>query len=176
MKRRLKKGLMAQIKADRQALLDNQPEELTRLDIANNIKAIVSFYYRAKKRAVFFELGLVRKGRLRADVVALAMNGHVVLVEVKSSVADFRADNKHKKYLPLSNQAYFAMPRKVYKKVKDDIDPSFGVFICEDDGLKIEKVVGAKSRQLDLGVSSSLAIRAAFRSSDHSNRKNKIQL
>ena len=34
----------------------------------------------------------------RADVVALAMDATIIIVEIKSSVADFRADTKWREY------------------------------------------------------------------------------
>ena len=79
--------------------------------IADVIKATIAKRYKAKHRAVFFEIGVVSGGKLRADVLALAMNGHVVIVEVKSSVADFRTDKKMEGYLPYCNQFYLAVTK-----------------------------------------------------------------
>lgn len=52
----------------------------------------------------------VGKGR-RVDVMALDKNGRFIVVEVKSSVADFRADNKWWEYLPYTDAFYFAVDR-----------------------------------------------------------------
>jgi hypothetical protein len=145
---------------------------LGRAEIADRIKRTVAKRFKRKRRAVYFEMGVNRGGRLRADVLALAMNGHLVIVEVKSSVADFRADKKMAGYLPFCNQFYLATTRKVYKKIKDDIIDQAGVFIISDDGLSITKVMRARNRKLDQDISYNLAIRAAFRNSDTNNRKN----
>lgn len=173
MKRVLKKKLNAELKAEQAALKAAVPIKLSRKEIADNIKKSVGIYYRKKRRAVFPELGVTKGGSLRADLLVLAMNGHVVIVEVKSSVADFRTDKKMVKYLPYCSQAYVAMTIKTYRKVEDDIDPRFGVFIMTRDGVTIKKVKPAKSRDLKPEVAQNLAIRAAFRSMDKSNRKNK---
>jgi hypothetical protein len=45
----------------------------------------------------------------RADVIALGRGGELVIVEVKSSVADFRADRKWREYWEFCDQLYFAV-------------------------------------------------------------------
>jgi len=101
------------------------------------------------------------------------MNGYTVIVEVKSSVADFRADKKMAGYEEFCNQFYLATTAKVYAKVKDDILPGMGAFIMSEDGRTIMKVKAAKRFELDPEVVLNLAIRCAFRDSDTSTRKNK---
>lgn len=130
-------------------------------------------YYHKKHRAVYFELGLNKSGRLRADVFALAMNGYMVIVEVKSSVADFRADKKMESYFDFANQMYLATPEKVYAKIKGDLLEGLGVFIMSDDGRSILKVKAAKRYEIDDETILNMAIRCAFRDSDTSTRKNK---
>ena len=46
----------------------------------------------------------------RVDVMALAPGGEFVIVEVKSTVEDFRGDTKWPAYLPFCEQFYFAVP------------------------------------------------------------------
>ena len=45
----------------------------------------------------------------RVDVMGLNSKGCYIVVEVKSSVADFRSDNKWRDYLPFADQMYFAV-------------------------------------------------------------------
>jgi hypothetical protein len=45
----------------------------------------------------------------RADVLALGRDGALVIVEIKSSVADFRADRKWPEYRPWCDRLYFAV-------------------------------------------------------------------
>ena len=45
----------------------------------------------------------------RVDVIGVNKNGVYIIVEVKSSVADFRADEKWPEYLPFADQMYFAV-------------------------------------------------------------------
>jgi hypothetical protein len=46
----------------------------------------------------------------RADILALGKGGDLMIVEVKSSVADFRADRKWTAYRDFSDRLYFAVP------------------------------------------------------------------
>jgi len=45
----------------------------------------------------------------RVDVIGLDRQGHFAVVEVKSSLADFRADGKWLEYLPYCDAFYFAV-------------------------------------------------------------------
>ena len=66
------------------------------------------------------------KGGRRADVMALDGKGRFVIVEVKSSVADFRADGKWPDYRAFCDRFYFA------------VDAEFPVeLIPEDCGLMV---------------------------------------
>jgi hypothetical protein len=49
----------------------------------------------------------------RADIVALATDAKIIIVEVKSSVADFRADTKWREYRAHCDRFYFAIPESV---------------------------------------------------------------
>ena len=62
---------------------------------------------RSLNYAVVPELTL-RSGR-RADLVAVGPTGEVLIVEVKSSVADYRADNKWQEYRSCCDRLLFAV-------------------------------------------------------------------
>ena len=49
------------------------------------------------------------RNRRRVDVIALDRDGLVTIVEIKSSAADYRADNKWREYLPYCDSFYFAV-------------------------------------------------------------------
>ena len=46
----------------------------------------------------------------RADIFALGRAGDLIIVEIKSSVADFRADRKWPDYREFADRFYFAVP------------------------------------------------------------------
>jgi hypothetical protein len=46
----------------------------------------------------------------RADILALGKTGDLVIIEIKRSLADFRADRKWSGYRDFSDRLYFAVP------------------------------------------------------------------
>src|ERR1700756_804627 len=46
----------------------------------------------------------------RADILALGKTGDLIIVEIKTSVADFRADRKWATYRDFADRFYFAVP------------------------------------------------------------------
>jgi hypothetical protein len=65
-------------------------------------------YLRAAGFSILTELPL--PGGRRADLVALAPDGAIRIVEVKSSLADFRCDHKWMDYRIHCDRFYFAVP------------------------------------------------------------------
>src|SRR5579863_4117203 len=83
-------------------IVDGRQSE-TALFIARGLRRML----RAHGYSTLTELPLL-DGR-RADVVALRGDGAIVIVEIKSSVADFRADHKWRDYLDHCDKLYFAI-------------------------------------------------------------------
>ena len=48
----------------------------------------------------------------RADILALGKRGDLMIIEIKSSVADFRADRKWAFYREFADRLYFAVPNE----------------------------------------------------------------
>jgi hypothetical protein len=74
--------------------------------------------------------------RRRVDVIGLGGGSEFLIVEVKSSVADFRGDGKWREYLPYCDRFYFAVP----ETFPADILP-------EDCGLMVADGYGAAIRR-----------------------------
>jgi hypothetical protein len=70
--------------------------------------------------------------RRRADILALGRTGDLLIIEIKSSVADFRADRKWALYRDFADRLYFAVPNEF---------PS--VLIPEECGLIVADSFGA---------------------------------
>lgn len=111
-------------------------------------------YWAHKGYSLFKELGLAKWGKMRADVLAINLYGHVVQLEVKSSTADYRTDTKWQTYLPFSNRMYFVMLPKVYKllstKLKEDgvFDLGIGVMVLDEKTGYLRVVRKAKYRKM----------------------------
>ncbi len=68
----------------------------------------------------------------RADILGLGKPGDLVIVEIKSSVADFRADRKWASYRDFADRLYFAVPNHFPQ-----------VLIPEECGLMVADPFGA---------------------------------
>lgn len=73
----------------------------------------------------------------RADILALGKTGELVIVEIKSSVADFRADRKWSAYRDFSDRLYFAVPNDFPRSLIPDecglmVADSFGAAVLRD--------------------------------------------
>ena len=148
---------------------------------SDKIKQAVAYYYVKKRHGVNFELSVngwaSRKKLLRPDVLTVTMRGWVIAVEVKSSVADYRADKKWQGYRDYCNQLYLATTDELYLKIKHTIPPDVGVLVLvTKPGHKKEGLIvvrkKSKSRELDNDTLKTLLLRLAWRNSDW-NRRNK---
>ncbi|VFU10561.1 MmcB family DNA repair protein [Methylocella tundrae] len=70
----------------------------------------------------------------RADIVALAADGGVHIVEIKSSIADFRADMKWREYRAHCDRLYFAIPESVPVEI---MPPDAGLIVADAYGAEI---------------------------------------
>lgn len=87
---------------------------------------------RSRKFATLTELPLA-SGR-RADIVALAPDATILIVEIKSSIADFRADSKWPDYRLHCDRLYFAIPDQIPPEI---MPPDTGLIIADGFGAEI---------------------------------------
>jgi hypothetical protein len=67
----------------------------------------------------------------RADVLALGRDGELVIIEIKSSVADFRSDRKWPEYRDFCDRLYFAVPEGFPLEL---IPPECGLIMADPFG------------------------------------------
>jgi hypothetical protein len=70
----------------------------------------------------------------RADVIALAPDGCLTIVEIKSSVADFRADRKWPDYRDFCDRFFFAVPETVPTEI---LPETTGLIVADSFGAAI---------------------------------------
>jgi hypothetical protein len=70
----------------------------------------------------------------RADIVALADDGRLHIIEIKSSIADFRADMKWRDYRAHCDRLYFAIPESVPVEI---MPPDTGLIVADAYGAEI---------------------------------------
>ncbi len=68
------------------------------------------------------------KSARRVDVIALDRKGLFTIVEIKTSVADFRSDRKWREYLPFCDHYYFAVPEDF---PVDILPPDHGLIVAD---------------------------------------------
>ena len=101
--------------------------------------------------SVVSELALA-SGR-RADLVALGADGTVWIVEIKSSIADFRADQKWMDYRLHCDRLFFATTTEV---PCDIFPPDTGLIVA--DGFGAELVCGAPEHRLHAATRKSMML------------------
>lgn len=138
---------------------------------ANHIRQVVAARYTGKLWAVHFEVGLVKGGRYRADVVALHMGGGLDIIEVKSSVGDFKSDKKMHNYLKYADKVYLAVSKTVYDKIKSQVLPGIGVIVVGPLGCYVAKK--ARYNKVHAKTRLNLMARIAYRSADETLHQRK---
>ena len=95
-----------------------------------------------------------KSGR-RADLVGIDQKGQITIVEIKSSIADFRADNKWHEYTEYCDQFYFATSLDVPAEI---FPQSEGFIVADKHGCEIIR----ESRQFKLAAARRKAITLQF--------------
>ncbi|MBE9552637.1 MAG: MmcB family DNA repair protein [Proteobacteria bacterium] len=70
----------------------------------------------------------------RVDVMALDRGGLLTIVEVKTSLADYRSDNKWREYLPYCDAYYFAVAENFDRAILPD---GVGIMVADRYGAAI---------------------------------------
>ena len=92
----------------------------------------------------------------RADVLALGKTGDLVIVEIKSSVADFRADRKWSAYRDFSDRLCFAVPNDFPRPLIPD---ECGLMVADPFGAALLR--DGSTTRLDAGRRRALTTRFA---------------
>jgi hypothetical protein len=148
-------GLAVKIAASDSPLVDGRQSEAA-LAIARG----TARYLHALGYCVVSELPLP-SGR-RADLVALGGDGEIIIVEIKSSVADFRADQKWMDYRRHCDRLFFA----THAGVPCEIFPAeAGLIIADAFGASIvseapeQRIAAATRRSVTLRFAHAAALR-----------------
>jgi hypothetical protein len=131
-------------------------------DIAPQIARGVGRHFRALGQVTLLEFPLP-DGR-RADVFALDERGGITIVEIKSSLIDFRTDQKWQDYLDWCDRFYFAVTVGFPLEV---LPPEPGLIIADAYGAEVLRpspglmMAGARRRSLLLRFAARAATRLA---------------
>ena len=101
----------------------------------------------------------------RVDMMAIDRNGEFVIVEVKSTVTDYRADRKWHEYLPFCERFYFAVPRGF---PVDMVPPDCGLIVADSFDAAVRRE--SLSQKLNANRKRQQLIRFALAASDRLSR------
>jgi hypothetical protein len=140
-------------------VLNDGRQSETAVAVARGVRRLL----RARGFSTLTELPLT-DGR-RADVVAINSDGAVLIVEIKSSVADFRADNKWRDYAAHCDRLYFAIP----EDMPADIMPlETGLIVADRFGAEI--VRETETRAVAPATRRAMLLRFALAAADRLHR------
>lgn len=115
---------------------------------------------RALGHAAVTELPLAN-GR-RADIVTVDRAGTITIVEIKSSIADFRSDGKWPEYRDFCDLLYFAIPAEVPQEIMPE---DAGLIVADRYGAEIlrhaqeERLAAARRKAMVLRIARAAALR-----------------
>ena len=140
---------------------------------ASRICAAAIRYFTERGYACLAEFTL--KTNRRPDITCLGKNGEIIMVEIKSSVADFKSDHKWHEYAEWADELYFAVGNEFPVEILPD-DTRCGVIIT--DGFDcyilreapVKKLAGARRNHLIKRLARTAMLRST-RDDDGQNKK-----
>ena len=120
----------------------------------------VGRHFRAADCAILTELPLA-DGR-RCDVIAIDPQGSIVIVEIKSCLADYRSDRKWRDYRQWCDRFYFAVDADFPRQI---IPEECGLIIADRFGAEIirespeERIIAARRKAVTLRFARLSALR-----------------
>jgi len=141
--------------------LDTAPRALRRPDITLEVTRGAARLLAGLGFAPLAEVSLPN-GR-RADLMALGPRGEIAIVEVKSSLEDFRVDQKWGEYAPFCEQFYFAVAPDFPRHILPDglgliVADGFGGAVLSES--KVVPLAPARRKALTLAFARLAAMRA----------------
>lgn len=111
----------------------------------------------------------LRSGR-RADVAAVDRKGRILIIEIKRSLADFRADAKWPDYIDYCDTFYFAVPQEFPREV---LPAETGLMLADRYGAAIIRPPGeAATGALHASRRREVLVRFAVTAADRLQRLN----
>lgn len=102
---------------------------LTRKEKAEALKITAAMYMSKRDFWPAFEVQI--NMNLRADLVCVSRDYKIIIIEIKSSKADFKSDKKWESYLPFCDEFYFCSDFETIKYIREQIEaehPEIGFF------------------------------------------------
>lgn len=130
--------------------------KMSRTNITAALYTALTYYYAKQTCSVHKEVGVVPWGRSRLDALVIDYPGNFMGVEIKSCLADFRADKKWRDYLPHVNKLYFLFAPSItksrcYPEIREELKAEgVGILILSETTGRISCSQKAKFRQVSI--------------------------
>ena len=98
----------------------------------------------------------------RADVIALGSAGEILIIEIKTSLADLRADNKWPEYQDFCDRLFFAVPEDF---PMSELPSETGLLIADRYGAEmlrdapLDKIAAARRKAVTLRIARAGSLR-----------------
>lgn len=164
---------------------------MSRKEITDKLTRIATDYLTDKLYSVHIEIGTCRRGRRRADLLAMNTKNDLIIVEIKSGAADFRSDKKWRTYLSSCNRMYFCIDKEFYESpvgaelVAEAKSEGVGVMVCNTKTLLLHRGRAggyltckhpARKREVDSSQLHYLLTKMAWRGGHHRGSKEPLDL
>lgn len=143
--------------------------KLGRKEVSKLLIKAGAMHFAKRNYAVNVECGLIKRGKMRADLYCFTMLPHTVICEVKSCKADFDTDKKYSAYRKYANQFYFIVPtRKLADYVAEKANCGV-LYLCSKTGhLKCRKP--STKIEVDPSITMNMILRMGYRGATHTKR------
>ncbi len=146
---------------------------MSRKEVTEALTKAAIGHWTKKNYCVVREAAIVRKGALRADVIAIHIKREVIVSEVKSSLEDYKTDKKWLKYLKEEcfNKFYFVISQELYEDkrarvmLSDIREHEVGLMVLEQKTGLLRTKIKCKPRTISESKLLDIAIRILWRSS-----------
>ena len=153
---------------------------MKRSEITSALRKAAIGYLVKKGFGANAELGIIPWGKRKVDVIGVTMRGHIVIMEIKSCVADFTTDSKWHTYLDYCHQFYLVFTEKTWKSIaKSYTFSGVGVMVLDSKTGFLRAVKSCPRYEVQEDVHRSLILRLAWRNaifSKRTTRRNRVFL
>jgi hypothetical protein len=179
-RKRNKPGKAKQLGQAEQQQQQKDTQKQNRKDVTQTLKEAVISFWRHKRYSVHLELGLIAWGRLRADALALNLRSEIVLLEIKSSPADYLADKKWNSYVDYCNRMYFVVSHPTWEKLRPTLQSDLagtgiGVMVLSPKTGYLYVALKAKWRPMKGVVKKDLVVRMACRAGIYDRNTRRVR-
>ena len=95
----------------------------------------------------------------RADIAAIGKDGRILIVEIKSSIADFRSDGKWQDYLDYCDTFYFAVAPDFPVEI---LPQACGIIIADRFGAEVQRTDPSETPETKLKAARRKAVTLRF--------------